>query len=148
MIFLDTNIFLRFLMPGTDEQSVARRAIADSIFAAAERDELKVTTTEVVLHELCYVLASKKQYGLPASEIAEILATLLRLPGFTLPPGDRRIYLRALDIYVADPKLEFADAIAAARVERLGIPLATFDDRLGRLPSITRWEPPASPTGS
>jgi predicted nucleic acid-binding protein len=41
------------------------------------------------------------------------------------------------------PALEFADAIIAARCKRLNTPLATFDERLAKLATVTRWQPPA-----
>ncbi len=146
MIFLDANVFLRYLVRPTDPKAQAMHATATALIDAIDRGDEEATTTEVVLHEVCYVLASKKHYGLPAADIAAYVTPLLRMPGLKLPRGDRRLYLRALDIYVARPRLEFADAIVAARVERRSIPLATFDEDLGRLPGITRWQPPQ--TGS
>jgi predicted nucleic acid-binding protein len=145
MIFLDANFFLRYLVqpsPG-DPNGQANQVIATALFAAIDHGEEEATTTEVVLHEVCYVLASKRHYNLPPADIATYLAPILRMPGLKLARGEKRLYLRALDIYVAHPVLEFADTVVAARCERLGVPLATFDERLGRLPFLTRWRPPA-----
>lgn len=141
MIFLDANVFLRYLVEPTSSETRSMQEIAMALFDAVERGQEDVTTTEGVLHEVAYVLASKKQYNVPASEIAAFLAPILRMPGIKLPRGEKRLYLRALDIYVANPKLGFADSIVAARAERLGVPLATFDEDLARLSFITRWEP-------
>ena len=141
MIFLDANYFLRYLVKVNSPQTQALEATATALIEAIERGEEEATTTEVVLHEVCYVLASKKHYNLTAADIAAYLAPLLRMPGLKLPRGEKRLYLRALDIYVAYPKLEFADAIIAARAERLGIPLATFDEDLAKLPFLSRWRP-------
>src|SRR5215218_786751 len=120
--------------------------IASALFAAIERGDEEATTTEVVLHEVCYVLASKKHYGLPAADIASYLRPTLRMTALRLPRRAQQLYLRALDIYTAHPTLEFADAIIAARCERLNIPLATFDERLAKLPTVFRWQPPLSKT--
>lgn len=109
------------------------------LFLAIERGEVEVTTTEVVLHEVIYVLASKKHYAVPPAEIAAMLGLILRLPGFRLPRGDKRVYFRALDLFASHAKLGFADAVVAARVERLGIPLATFDADFDDIPTISRW---------
>lgn len=143
MIFLDANIFLRYLVTPTTPETQSMQEIATALFAAVERGEEDVTTTEVVLHEVAYVLASKKHYNVPASEIATYLAPILRMPGMKLPRGEKRLYLRALDIYVAHPQLEFADAIVAARAKRLGVPLATFDRNFARLPFVIPWVPAA-----
>ena len=61
MIFLDTYIFLRYLVQSTTPASAAMQATATALFAAVERGEETVTTSEVVLHEVCYVLAAKAQ---------------------------------------------------------------------------------------
>jgi predicted nucleic acid-binding protein len=141
MIFLDANVFLRYLVQPTNPAGQAMQATAAALFTAIERGDEEATTTEVVLHEVCYVLASKRHYNLPAATIADYLAPILRLRALKFPRGEKQIYLRALEIYVAHPRLEFADAIIAARCERLQIPLATFDEDLARLPTLTRWRP-------
>jgi predicted nucleic acid-binding protein len=109
-----------------------------------KRGDEEVTTTEVVLHEVAYVLASKAHYNLPAADVATTLKSFLRLRGLKLPTGERRLYLRALDLYAAHPRLGFADAIVAERVRAAGIPLATFDAHFDWLPGITRWQPPST----
>jgi len=146
VIFLDTNVFLRHFVQPAAPREQAMQDIASALFAAIERGEEEGTTTEVVLHEVCYVLASKKHYGLSPADIVAFLGPVLRMSHLRLPRGEKRLYFRALDIYAAHPKLEFADAIIAARCERLGIPLATFDEQLAKLPTITRWRPPTSGT--
>ena len=141
MIFLDANIFLRHLVAPTIPATEMMQEIASALFAAVERGEEEITTSEVVLHEVCYVLESKSHYGLPPETIVGYLAPILRLGGFKLPRGDKQIYLRALEIFVANPKLQFSDSVIAARSEHQNVPLATFDEALGRLPSLTRWLP-------
>lgn len=142
MIFLDTNMFLRHLTAPVDATTEIMRRTATAIFEAVERGEEEIITTEVVLHEVFYVLGSKAHYGLPPATIVEFLLPILSLAGFKFPAGDKRIYQRALDIFESSPKLEFSDSVIAARAEHLDIPLATFDEALGQLPFITRWVPP------
>ncbi len=142
MIFLDANIFLRHLVQPTTPETARMQAIASALFDGMERGDQEATTSEVVLHEVCYVLASKKHYHLAPTDIAAYLIPLLRLPGLKLGRGEKRLYLRALEIYVANPKLEFADAIVAARCEAPGTHLATFDEQLAQLPTVTRWQTP------
>lgn len=139
MIFLDANYFLRYLIEPVTPAQQAMAEISRDLFLAVERSAEEVTTTEVVLHEVIYVLASKKHYAVPPSEIAAMIGLILRMPGFRLPRGDKRVYLRALDLFASHPKLGFADAVVAARVERQGIPLATFDADFDDIPTIRRW---------
>jgi predicted nucleic acid-binding protein len=145
MIYLDTNVFIRYFAQPDSPRTEAMHAIASALFDAAERGDLDVTTSEVVLHEVAWVLGAKQPFHLPASEIAPFLAPLLQMPAMKLPRGDKRLFLRALDIYVAHPTLGYGDSIIAARAERLGASLATFDEALGKLDIVDRWEPPRLP---
>jgi predicted nucleic acid-binding protein len=145
MIFLDANFFLRYLTRPTSPKLVEMHAIAEQLIHAANRNEEEVTTSEVVLHEVVYVLGSKKQYNQPATEIVALLSPLLQMPGMKLQRGEKQLYMRALDIFATYPKLGFADSIIVARMERLGADLATFDKDLAKLDIATRWEPPRLP---
>ena len=58
-----------------------------------------------------------------------------------LDPRDRSVIFRALDLCEARPSLGFADSVIAARCELNGWELATFDEKLGSLTSVTRWQP-------
>lgn len=146
MIFLDANVFLRYLVQPSTPAIQAMAETARSLFEAVERGEEEITTTEVVLHEVAYILAAKAHYGLPVATITTGLRTLLRLPGFRLGRGQKRRYLRALDLWDAHPTLGFADAIVAATVEQQDIQLATFDTDFDQIPSIKRWQPPRQST--
>ncbi len=141
MIFLDANYILRYLVKPVTTAQQAMAETTRSLFRAVERGEEVVTTSEVVLHEVIYVLASKKHYNLPSNDIATKLGIILRLKGFRLPRGEKRLYLRALDLYATYPRLGFADAVVAARVEREGIPLASFDSDFDAIPGVVRWQP-------
>jgi predicted nucleic acid-binding protein len=142
VIFLDANIFLRYLVrPATPALNVMAET-ANALFASVERGGEEITTTEVVLHEVAYVLASKTHYALPVSEITTGLATILRLPGFRLPRGEKKRFLRALDLWATYPTLGLADALIATTAMTRGAALATFDRDFDRIPGLTRWQPP------
>ena len=83
---------------------------AKALFTAVENGDASISTTEVVLHEVAYVLVSQGHYGLPMAEVVAALATILRLPGFRLLRGEKRRYLEALDLWAAYSSLGFADA--------------------------------------
>ena len=142
MTFVDSNYFLRYLTQPITAEDHVMTEIARALFDAVERGEEDVTTTEVVLHEVAFVLASKHHYATPPADIVADLKRILQMTGFRLAAGDKQRYLRALDLYAAHPTWGLADAIVAATVEMLGIPLATFDRHFDRLPGIARWHPP------
>ena len=139
MIFLDANIFLRYLVEPDGPDNQARHDNAAALFEAIELGDEAATTSEAVLAEVAYILASKRQYNLPTVEIAAYLAPIIRLPGLRLPRGRKRLYLRALEIWSEFSRLGFVDALTAATVERSELRLATFDTDFDSLPNIRRW---------
>lgn len=143
MIFLDANVFLRALVDPTTPELHAMAEVARALFLSVERGEEEATTTEVVLHEVAYVLASKSHYGLPVPEITTALATILRLPGFRLPRGEKQRFLQALDLWEMYPNLGYADALVATTAILRGASLATFDHDFKRIPGLTHWQPQA-----
>lgn len=139
MMFLDSNILLRHLTLGAGPASRRMSKQATGLFEKAERSEIEITTSEVVLHEVIYVLASKHHYGMTPETVAETLRPLLSMKGFRLPRGDRAVYNRALDLFVEHPRLGFADSVIAARALQRDLVLATFDKHFDRIPEIRRW---------
>jgi predicted nucleic acid-binding protein len=146
VIFLDANVFLRHLTPPSAEADENRKTIARALFDGLATGELVATTSEVAIHEVCFVLGSPRQYGRSPAEIIPAMMALLQLPGFRFPQGDQEIYLHALDLWSQHPKLEFADSVIAARCERSGHELATFDRHFENLPFVNLWQPePTTP---
>jgi len=139
VIFLDSNVFLRYLTPPIDDATRSMQEVAIDLFERVERDALDVTTSEVVLHEVCYILSSPRQYGNAPSAFVPSLASLIAFPGFRFPRGDQALYGRALELYLEQPKLEFSDAVIAARCEAAGHTLATFDRHFDAIPTVQRW---------
>lgn len=125
-------------VPPTTPAQHEMAEITRALFQAVERGAEEITTTEVVLHEVIDVLASREHYAVPPPEIAAMIGLILRMPGFRLPRGDKRVYLRALDLFASHSKLGFADAVVASRVERQAIPLASFDTDFDDIPTVTR----------
>jgi predicted nucleic-acid-binding protein len=78
-VFVDTNVFLRFLTaddPGKAEK--ARR-----LFASAVSGELVVETSLLVIAEIVWTLESF--YGLTHDEVAEQVTTILATPNLECP---------------------------------------------------------------
>lgn len=148
MIFLDTNFILRYLVsPSTPEIEVMAES-ARSLFAAVERGDVLATTTEVVLHEVAYIMTSKGHYARSVDEVTTALATIVRLPGFRLPRGEKKRFLAAIDLWETYPTLGFADALVATTAKLRGAELATFDREFNRIPGLNLWNKQALPNKS
>jgi predicted nucleic acid-binding protein len=147
MIFLDANIFLRALIQSSDPVIRQMHELAAALLRQAERGEVEVTTSDAVIAEVAFILTSKTHYQLPVGDAAARIATLLRLRGMKL--RDKRVVLRALDLWAAYPRLGFVDALTASYAQQPGVVLATFDSDFDQIPEITRWQPeddiPTSP---
>lgn len=131
--FVDTNIFLRFLLLDDEGQ----HAKAARLLEAAARGERRLVTGPPVLFELAWTL--RAAYKTPKEKVLEILRAIFATPGVTLT--DEPLVAEALTLAAATGS-EFADAYiaAASRVaecsgvatfnrkdfEKLGIELAEF----------------------
>ena len=134
--FLDANIFLRHLLNDHPTQSPACLAL----FHAIERGQISAWTSDLVISEVVFVLASKRFHNIPRHEIRATLGPLIELPSIKL--ANKRAYRRVFDLFVAVPSLSYVDAHTAALIERRGeTELYSYDVEFDRLPSITRLEP-------
>lgn len=70
-IFVDTNVFLRFFV--RDMESHYHKA--EELFEKAERGEIKLETSDLVIAEIVWVLES--YYNFSKSEIKEVIDTIL-----------------------------------------------------------------------
>ena len=139
MIFLEANIFLRALIHSTDPAIQRMNQHAGDLLRQAERGDVDVTTSDAVIAEVALILTSKSHYQLPVGDAASRLATILRLRGVKL--RDKRVILRALDLWASHPKLGFVDALTASCAQQPDTQLATFDSDFDDLPDIVRWHP-------
>jgi predicted nucleic acid-binding protein len=135
LLFLDTNVIIRYLTQDNPEQAEKAYRILQQV----EAGTTLVTTSEAVIIEAVYVLSSRALYSLPRQEIREHLYTILALRGLKLPR--KGVYLRALDLY-ASANLDFVDCLSVAHMERAKInTILSFDRDFDRIPSINRREP-------
>jgi predicted nucleic acid-binding protein len=122
--FLDTNVFLRFLTRDDSQKAEVCRVLFDRL----DRGTDQATTSEAVIAEVVYVLSARTGagYGLSPAEVAGRLKPLLAVSGLKLPHKSN--YTRALDIYAAQPFLDFEDALSVAHMGRLGLSeLVSYD---------------------
>jgi predicted nucleic acid-binding protein len=136
MRFVDANIFLRHLVAGDPAKSRACR----DLFLRVEAGSEVVTTSDVIIAEVAYVLRSRAHYGLTPAEIAERLRPLIALRGLKL---DRKAAcLRALDVWESHPKLDFEDALTVAHVERSkDAEVYSYDGDFDGVAGLKRVEP-------
>ncbi len=147
MIFLDANMFLRYLVLPSSSALEEQAQIASDLWEQVRAGLVQVTTSEAVLHEVCYVLNSRKQYALDVAKVVDLVSSLLMLEEVRFPQRDKSIYLKALGIWRSRPAIGFTDSVVIARCEMGNHELATFDGHFDRIPGLARWAPePGAPT--
>jgi predicted nucleic acid-binding protein len=128
--FLDTNVILRHILDDHADHS----SRAHAFFARVERGDESVRTSETVIFECVFTL--ERLYRIPRSAIGEALLLLLSLPGIVLP-GKTHLR-RVFDLYVAHPRISFADCYHAVLAKRLGLSrVLSFDRDFDRLPDFS-----------
>ena len=137
MRFLDANVILRYLT--RDDEAKAKNCY--ELFRRVQRGEEELTTCEAIVAEVVYVLSSPRlPYRLNHGEIRARLLPILTLRGLRLP--QRRLCLRALDVYATSPSLDFENALAVAHMERHEITeIVSYDRDFDRVAGLRRTEP-------
>lgn len=133
-VFLDTNIFLRYLT--NDDPGKADRV--EQLLKRAETGKLSLVTTELVIAEIVWVLES--YYELSKEQIVEQIRAILGTEGLEIINGD--LVSQALEYYLAD-NIDFIDGYIAALMQKKGIKeIYSYDKKhLTRLKQIQRKEP-------
>jgi predicted nucleic acid-binding protein len=135
MIFLDTNVFVRYV---TFDDPVKGEACAELIESLELSGE--AATSEIVLAEVVFVL-SGVHYRMDRTQISEFLRALIALRGLRIP--DKRRILRAVDYFETVPQLSFADCLIASQVsenEDIEV-LISYDRDYDRIAGFARMEP-------
>lgn len=137
MKFVDTNIFIRYLTQDDPGKGAACLALFQRVQAGQE----ELHTSETVIAEIVYVLRSPRiGYRLTPDEIQVRLRPVLTLPGLKLP--QKRACLRALDLAVQYPALDFEDVLAVAHMEYAKLAeVLSYDTGFDRVQGIARREP-------
>jgi predicted nucleic acid-binding protein len=131
---LDTNPILRHLLDDHPDHSPRCHALFSRIEAGTER----CTLTETVLFEAAFTL--ERFYKVPRAEVRSALLDLIQLPGLVL--AGKRAYREVFDLWVAQPRLSFADCYHAALVQRRGLgAIISFDQGFDRVAGLLRREP-------
>lgn len=133
-IFVDTNVFLRFLT--NDDPAKAGKVRA--LFQRALDGEAALTTSLLVLAEIVWTLESF--YGLDKADVAAKVEAIVSTPNLECPEAD--LVLQALDFYVAK-NVDFIDAYHAFLLKERGLHrIVTYDRKhFGRADWLQVAEP-------
>ena len=133
-IFVDTNLFLRYLTNDVPAQADA----VEVILRRAAAGEISLTTNTLVIAEIVWTLESF--YKLDRPRIKGMILAILNTPGLTVTEAD--LILTAILDY-ADQNVDFVDAFNVAWAVNQGITTAyTFDHKhFNRLAGITPLMP-------
>jgi len=133
MKFIDTNIFIRFLVNDIPQKADA----CEKIFKNAVAKKETLFTTEMVIAEIIWVLES--YYELSQQEVQEKVEKILNTPNLICPHKD--LILNALTIY-SEKNIDYIDAYNALILKGKGIKeLYSYDKHYDRMDWLTRLEP-------
>ena len=135
-VYADTNIFVRLL--SGDDQPKYQACL--QLFQRVKKGEVRLVTSAMIVAEVVYVLASKRQYGLGRDHIHRLLYPLLCLKELKVP--NRKAILRALDYFVQYANLDFEDCFIVADTKQQNIArLYSYDQDFDGIDSVERVEP-------
>ena len=133
-LFVDTNVFLRFLT--NDDPAKAKRA--ETLFRDAVRGKIMLATSQLVIAEIIWTLESF--YELEKQEVATKVEKILNTPN--LECAEASLLLMALDLYVHQ-NIDFIDAYHAFHMKERGLKrILTYDRKhFARVPWVEIVEP-------
>ena len=105
MIFIDSNIFIRFLTQDHLEMYAKTR----SFFIGLDSSDTKYLAEDSVIGEILYVTTSKKLYDLPRLKVIPRLVGILEHEN--IHHDYKRELINALEKF-ADSNLDFVDCLA------------------------------------
>lgn len=129
-VFLDTNIWLRFLRQDDQTSTSCHHLIA--YIAAAK---IKGYTSTIVLLETHYVLT--KFYGVSTQEVAKDLEKITKTTNLTLV--EKTHFPQALSLH-KQTNVKLADCLIATQLPPKAT-LVTFDKEFQKIPHLTAQTP-------
>lgn len=133
MILLDTNIFLRFILPDDPRRAARCSRLFDEI--SADREHAVVTP--LALAEVVWVLLGS--YRLSKENVVAALRRILNTDKLEIM--DREILIRGVDLF-ENHSVDFIDAYHAAFMENQQIQTVySYDTDFDQISGITRREP-------
>lgn len=133
MRFVDTNIFIRFLVNDDPVKADA----CEILFRKTIAGEELLFTSDMVIAEIVWVLES--YYELTKSDVREKVEKILNTRNLTCP--NKEILLNALSVY-HEMNIDFIDAYNAFILKKNSIDeLYSYDKHFDRLRWLKRIEP-------
>ena len=133
MIFIDSNIFLRYFEK-EDEQSFKK---SERFFSKIVSGNIKGISTSLVIAEVVWVL--QKFYNWDRKEICSNIELILKTPNIKFK--ERSVLSRAISIY-RDINIDFIDAYNYSYMKNSEITeIYSFDRDFNRFSDIKRLEP-------
>jgi len=129
---LDSNILLRFLSGNPKEFAQA----AMRLFKEAGEGKVQLDVTAIVVAETMDRLVF--HYGVGRKEAVQKVSALLRGRGFKVRDGN--LVFGALD-RLLETNLGFADAFLEAGSIGENVPVASFDEEIGKQKDVKRVDP-------
>jgi predicted nucleic-acid-binding protein len=133
MIFLDTNIFLRFFL--RENELVVRNI--EKLFYEIISDRITGISNVLVIAEIVWVLESTYKWG--KEKICDNIEFILNTPNIKFK--ERTIIVHAVNIYKKE-NIDFIDAYNFSYMKYYGInKIYSFDKDFDKLEDIKRIEP-------
>ncbi len=133
MIFIDTNIFLRYF-EREDEQAYRK---TEKLFTEIVNGNITGISTSLVIAEVIWVL--EKFYNWDKEEICNNIKLILRTPNIIFK--ERAILLEAINIY-RERNISFIDAYNYSYMKANNVTkICSLDKDFDKLPDIKRLEP-------
>lgn len=126
-LFLDSNIFLRLLVPEDQKQTSECKELFNRIRAGA----ITPLTSDIVIAEVNYVLT--KLYKIEKSKVVEWQKDLLKLTNLNLIQTTD--VQKAINLY-EKLNIKFGDCLIATQVPQ-GAPLCTYDSDFKKIKGLT-----------
>ena len=124
LIVLDTNVFIRFLIEGDENNH--KKAV--EIFADIEAENVFALILESVFAEIVFIL--EKVYNVERKIITEHLSAIISLKG--IRSNKKEVFLKALEIYQSN-KMNIVDCILASNCILDDINIYSFDKKLMKI---------------
>ena len=133
MNLINANVFIRYLIGDDAAKQQKSKQLIDRIRTGQE----EAFTTDIIVHEVCYVLSASTHYNLSHQDIRDRLYPILAIQGLHI--ANKSICLEALNIFAAGEKVDLSDAISVAYVRNgLVDGIYSFDRKLDNLPGSNR----------
>lgn len=135
MWYLDANVLVRLYTQS--DPDVHRRC--SELIDECVRGDIELGIDALTVAEVVYVLGSPRLYGQARQVIAEVLQSILGIPGLRIE-GREEVELAAQ--FYSETNLDFADCFAGAASRLRGWEgVVSLDKGLDRLTGIVRREP-------